>query len=152
MLNQLLPRQADNNYQGHNLALWLFGALVLFKTIIGFNSIINGDVVASSADGIPLDTYPVGAAATIVSLFALSGLRQLTFCLIGLVVLVRYRTLVPLMFALLLLEHVGRQVILQFLPISRTDRPPGAMVTMVLLTLTVVGLGLSMWRRKSAQS
>jgi hypothetical protein len=149
MLNQLLPRQADNGYQGHKLALWLFGALVLLKTIIGFNSIINGNVVASSADGIPLNTFPAAAAATIVSLFALSGLRQLTFCLIGLVVLVRYRTLVPLMFALLLLEHVGRQVILQLLPISRTDRPPGAVVTMVLMTVTVVGLGLSMWKRRA---
>lgn len=149
MLNQLLPRQADHHYQGHKLALWLFGALMVLKTVISINSMINGDVVASSADGIPLDTYPAGAAATIVSLFALSGLRQLTFCLIGLVVLVRYRTLVPLMFALLLLEHAGRQVILQVLPISRTDRPPGAMVTMVLLAITVVGLGLSMWRRRA---
>jgi ammonia channel protein AmtB len=149
MLNALLPRQADNSYHGHKLALWLFGALVLMKTIIGFNSIISGDVVASSADGIPLNTFPAAAAATVVSLFALSGLRQLTFCLIGLVVLVRYRTLVPLMFALLLLEHVGRQVILQVLPISRTDRPPGAVVTIVLMAVTVVGMGLSLWRRRT---
>jgi hypothetical protein len=151
MLNALLPRQAGNDYQGHRLALWLFGALMLLKTIISVNSMINGDVVASSADGIPLNTFAPAAAETVVSMFALSGLRQLTFCLIGLVVLLRYRALVPLMFAVMLLEHVGRQVILQVLPISRTDRPPGAVVTIVLMALTVVGLGLSLWRRGDAR-
>ena len=86
MLNALLPRQAGNDYHGHKLALWLFGALLLLKTIISLNSMINGDVVASSADGIPLHTFSPAAAQTVVSMFALSGLRQLTFCLIGLVV------------------------------------------------------------------
>ncbi len=150
MLNPFLPRQADNSYQGHKLGLWLFVVLVLLKTVIGLNSIINGDVVASSADGIPLHTYTPAGAQTVVSMFALSGLRQLTFCVVSIVVLLRYRTLIPFLFALLLLEHLGRLLILQVLPISRTAAPPGAVVSMVLMTLTITGLALSLWRRDAS--
>ncbi len=56
MWNRLLPRQADNTYGGHKLALWLFALLVLVKVLMSVNSIFNGFSVASSADGIPLDT------------------------------------------------------------------------------------------------
>ncbi len=57
MLNPLLPRRVDNTYRGHKLALWLFGLVVLLKLVISLNSIFNGRTVASSADGILLDTF-----------------------------------------------------------------------------------------------
>jgi hypothetical protein len=149
---RLLPRQADNTYYGSKLALWLFGLLVFMKVAMGFNSIVNGHSVASSADGIPLDTFTPAGAQTVVSLFALSGLRQLIICLLGILVLVRYRALVPLMFALLLAEHLGRNVILQVMPIVRTGTPPGAIVNLVLLALMVIGLALSLWSHQSTRT
>ena len=76
MLNPLLPQPIDNTYRGHKLALWLLGLLVLMKVLIGVNSMVNGYSVASSADGIPVDTDPVPAAQTIVSMFALLGFSQ----------------------------------------------------------------------------
>ena len=57
MLNRLLPRQVDNTYRGYKLALWLFALVVLVKVAMSVNSIFNGHTVASSADGIPLDTF-----------------------------------------------------------------------------------------------
>jgi len=105
---------------------------------------INGHDVASSADGIPLDTFPPDAARTVVSLFAVLGLSNLVICLLCIVVLARYRALIPFMFALLLLQHLARKLIHQLLPIVTTGTPPGFVINLVLLALMVVGLALSL--------
>lgn len=64
MLDRLLPKRIDNAYRGHKLALWLLAALVLMKGGIGLGTIFNGHSAATSADGIPLDTFtPAGAQA-----------------------------------------------------------------------------------------
>jgi hypothetical protein len=70
MISRVLPQPIDNTYRGHRLALWLFGLLLFMKVAMSVNSIFNASSVASSADGIPLDTYTPAAARTIVSLFA----------------------------------------------------------------------------------
>jgi hypothetical protein len=100
--------------------------------------------VASSADGIPLDTFPAAAAQTIVSLFAIWGLAQLMMCLLYILVLARYRSMVPFMLAFLLLEHLSRKLLLQFVPMVRTGTPPGFYINLGLLTLMIVGLALSL--------
>jgi hypothetical protein len=143
MLNQVLPRHIDSEYHGYKVALWIFGLLLLLKVVISFNSIFHGYLVATSADGIPLDTFPPAAAQTVVSLFALRGLSNFVICLIGILVLVRYRSAIPFMFALLLLDNLGKRLILHFLPIVRTGSPPGFYVDLILLALPVVGFALS---------
>jgi hypothetical protein len=92
MLNEFLPQRADNAYRGSRIALWLFGAVVLLKLVIGVNSMLNGYSVATSADGIPLDTYTPAGAQVVVSLFASLGLAHVAICLVCVVVLIRYRT------------------------------------------------------------
>ena len=109
MLHQLLPPTVDNTYRGHPAALWLFGVLVFLKLVISVNSMVNGHSVASGADGIPLDTFATGAAQTVVSLFGLLGIATLILCVICIVVLVRYRALIPFMYAMLLLEFLATQ-------------------------------------------
>ena len=146
MLNRLLPPTIDNTYRGHRLAIWVLALLVLLKTIMSLNSIFNGYDVASSADGIPLDTYPTPAARTIVSLFGLLGLGHFVLCVLCMLVLVRYRSMIPFMFALLLLEHLSRRLILSVMPIVRVGRPPGFAVNVILLVLMIVGLALSLRR------
>jgi hypothetical protein len=149
LTDRLLPQRVDNTYRGHKLALWLFGAVVLMKLAMSLNSIFNGYVVASSADGIPLDTFPSSAARTVIALFAIWGLAHLMICLLCILVLVRYRSMVPLMLALLLLEHLSRKLILQFLPIVRTGTPPGFLTNFMLLALMIAGLALSLLRSRS---
>src|SRR5262249_30188981 len=39
MLNRIFPRQFDNNYWGHKLALWLFVPIVFMKVGISLSSI-----------------------------------------------------------------------------------------------------------------
>jgi len=152
MFNPLFPQRVDNTYRGYKLALWFFGLLVLMKLAISLNSIFNGYSVASSADGIPLDTFTSAGAQAVVSIFALLGLAHLMICLLCILVLVRYRTLIPFMIALLLLEYLGRKLILHFLPIAKTGTPPGFIVNLVLLALMIVGLALSLRSRDNLQA
>jgi hypothetical protein len=144
MLDRLFPARVDNAYQGSKFAIWVFVPLVLLEGVIGVNSTFMARNIARSADGIPLDTFAPAAAQAVVSLFAMLGLAHLVICVLCLIVLVRYRALIPLMFTLLFVDQVGRRVIRYFLPIPTVGAPPGNIVTIVLLTLMVVGLALSL--------
>lgn len=148
MIGRLLPARLDDAYRGHKVALWLFGALVLMKAGMAANATFNGYVVASSADGIPLDTFGPAATQAIVSLFAAWGLGQLTISVVCVVVLARYRGAVPFMFALLLLEHVSRALMFQVIPIEKTGgASPASVVNAILYALEIGGLALSLRTR-----
>jgi hypothetical protein len=144
MLDQLLPQHLDNTYRGNRLAIWLLALVVFVQAGQGLMSIFNGYYAASAPDAIPLDTYTAAAAETVVSLFALLGLMRLIICFLCVLALVRYRAMIPLMFALLVLEYLSRRLILQFLPIVRSGTPPGSVVNLALLAVMIVGLALSL--------
>lgn len=146
MLNQIFPQRFDNAYRGHWLALWLFGLVVVFKGAISIGVIVNGRNAAISADGIPLDSFTVDGAEAFLSLFAAWGLGHLMLNVIGAIVLIRYRTMVPLMYLLLLVEHLTRKLIFWYLPMPRAEAP-GLYINLVLVGLMVVGLTLSLWNR-----
>jgi hypothetical protein len=148
ILSRLFPRRLDNDYDGSKIALWIFGLLILMRAIQSVLIIVNGYSTAQAADGIPLDTYPAAAAQTIVAMFALSSLNRLVISLIGAVVLVRYRRAVPLMFIVIGLTYVGSLLITQFIPLIRVGSPPGVIMNRVLMSLTLVGFILSLWRRR----
>jgi hypothetical protein len=143
--NQLFPQPADNVYRGNRLALLIFVLLLFIKAGIGLGTIFNGRGAARMSDGIPLDSYTPAGAQTVVSLYAVLGLAHVIICLIGIIVMVRYRSLVPLMFALLLLQQVGRQAILIVLPIARAGTPAVGPINLTMLGLLLVGFALSMW-------
>jgi len=151
MLKRILPRQIDNDFRGHWLALWLFGAVVLVKLGISMGTMFNGHEAASSADGIPLDTFTPAGAQTVISLFAIWGLAQFVICLLCILALVRYRAMIPLLFALLLLEYLGKRVILVFLPVAKTGTPPGSIINLVLLGVMIIGLALSLQARANSE-
>ena len=146
MLGLLFPAQIDNTYRGHKLALWLFGLVVLAKLAIGFGSVFNTYRAASGADGIPLDTYPAAAAQAVMSLFALLGWLHIVLGVICIVVLIRYRAMVPLMLALLILEYLGRRAILMLMPIER-GVTSGTFINLAILAVMIVALVLSLWNR-----
>lgn len=65
--------------------------------------------VKQGADGIALDRFDPALAQTAVSLFMLLALSQLMLALLGWVVLLRYRPMVPLMLLFLLAyQHASR--------------------------------------------
>jgi hypothetical protein len=146
-MNEILPQLIDNTYRGHPLAIWLLIPILLAKTGIALGTIFNGRAAAQSADGIPLDQFGAGGAQAVMALLAIWGLSQLVFSVLGVLALTRYRAMIPLMFVLLLLEHLARKGILLLKPIARTGTPPGLYINLGLLVLMIVGLVLSLRSR-----
>jgi glucan phosphoethanolaminetransferase (alkaline phosphatase superfamily) len=150
MFNKLLPQPIDNKYSGSKIALWLFGLIVFIHILQSVMVIVNGRMIAQSADGIPLESYPAAAAQTILAIFTVSSLRRLIISLICAVVLFRYRSAVPLMFIVLGLSYLGGQAIFQFIPIERVGTPPGVVINLVMFGVMIVGFALSLWKRNDS--
>ena len=150
ILSRLFPARIDNTYQGSRIAFWILGLLVAVRTMQSVMILVNGYSIAQSADGIPLETYPAAAAQTIVALFTLSAVNRLVISLICVVVLVRYRRAVPLMFLLLLVTYAAGQLVGRVVPIVRVGQPPAGIMNLTLLGLTIIGLVLSLWKRRGA--
>ncbi|MDE2134692.1 MAG: hypothetical protein KGM97_06700 [Alphaproteobacteria bacterium] len=151
MFNRIFPKQFDNTYRGHWLAIWLFVPVVLMELAMGANSIINTRTVAMSADGIPLDRYGAGGADAVIALFAIAGLFRVLLALQGIVVLIRYRAMIPFMYLLLLIVQLGSKALVLVHPIVRSGVSTaqlGSAFILAILAMTVIGVVLSL-RNKS---
>ena len=145
---RLLPTQADNRWHGHRAALWLLGLFVALKLLMSINSILNTRSVAVGADGFPLHLFGEEAARAVLMLFALVSLGQLALALIALLVLIRYRALVPLTMLLLLCEQLARRLIVLDHAVARSGgTSAGAALNWGLMALLAVGLLLSLLPR-----
>jgi hypothetical protein len=151
MDSQFLPKSIDNNYRGHKLAFWFIGVVVIMRAAQGFSLIFNGYSIVREADGIPLETYPIAAAQTVVAMFLVSGLSRIILSLLCVLALVRYRSAITLMVVVLAIDQVGRQLIFHFYPLVRVGNPLGPTVNYILLVLTIIGLVLSLWGKRNYQ-
>jgi hypothetical protein len=148
-MDRLFPRRVDNSFDGYRGALWLLGVYVALKIVMSVNSIFNTEAVAVGGDGIPLDSFGPEASRSVLMLFALMSLGQLMLSLAALAALVRWRTLVPFIYLLLLAEHLARRFIVQAYAVTRTESTPvGAYVNYALLALLASGLVLSLLRAR----
>ena len=144
MLERLFPPSIDNVYRGPKIALWLFGSVVLLKGGVGLGTILNGRSAAISTDGIPLDTFSPAGEQAFVALLAAWGLSQVMLNALGLLVLIRYRSMVAFMFAVLLFEHLARRAIFWALPMPRAEHAPGYLINLVFVAIMITGLVLSL--------
>jgi hypothetical protein len=157
MLSRIFPKQIDNNYRGHWLAIGLFTLFVLLKLVMSTNSVVMTRSVATGADGLPLDNFTGGGAEAVISLFALLGLSQLVLALLGVVVLIRYRAMLPLMYLLMLIVQIGSRVLLMVNPIVRSGGMTigssglsiGFAINLGLLAILLIGFVLSLVQRKA---
>jgi hypothetical protein len=149
MVDRLFPKSFDNVYRGHWLAIWIFGAVVLAKAMQGVNSIIMPRLVATNADGIPLDSFNAAGAQTVLALFALLGFYLLVLPVQSVVVLIRYRAMIPFMYLMLLFVQLGSRVLFLLHPAVRTSTmPAGLAVNLAILALTLMGFALSLLSKK----
>lgn len=147
MLDKLLPRTIDNSYRGHKLALWLFGLIVGVRILQSLSVLVDGHGTAKDADGIPVDTHTPESAKQMMALFAQGSVWRITLGALCVIVLIRYRSAVPLMLVLLLLNYLASQLTFQFVPLLRTGTPPGPYVNFGLFVLTIVALVFSLRSR-----
>lgn len=144
MLARIFPSGVDNRFRGLAPALWLFVPLVVMKLGLGVAHIFRADGGAQSVSTMPLDTYPAGAAQNIVGLMARMGLEQSLLGLVFLVVLLRYRALLPLMYLIAVLHFLGGRAIGAMKPLALAGVSGAATVHLVLGAISVVGLLLSL--------
>ncbi len=143
MLERVFPSAAALTYRGSRIALWLLGLVLILKLAIALGAIFNGHYAATVADGIPIDSYTPQGAQAFLSLFALLGLSQFMLGAIGVVLLVKYRALVPLFLLLLLVEYVARKGVAAYIPIVRTDQAPGGAINWAIFGVMVLAFILS---------
>lgn len=150
MLRLLFPRVIDNSFRGQWLGFWLLAPLLFIKLGIAVMSMLN-PARANSADAIDVSRYSEAAVREGLLSTALLGLLHLAIGLMGVLAMVRYRAMVPLIYMWLLAEFLGRRVVLALYPIDRVAGPSsGSIVNMILIALMVVGLALSLWPRRNA--
>ena len=145
MLNRIFPAQFDNTYRGHWLGLWLFIAIILVKGIQSVDTILLTRLVALGPDAIPLDSFGAACTETVLSLFALMGMCLLILPLQGIVVLIRYRSMIPFTYLSLLVVLVGSRVIQFVHPLARSNTLPyGVIMNLAILAATILGFVLSL--------
>ena len=147
MLNRLLPSAANFTYTGSRVSLWLLGMVLFLKLAIALGAIFNGHYAASVADGIPIDSYTPQGAQAFLSLFASLGLSQFILGTLGVLLLIRYRPLVPLFLLLLIVEYVARKGVNAYLPIVRSGNAPGGAINWAIFGVMLLAFVLSV--RKS---
>lgn len=123
------------------LPAYVFGVIAGLSTARSLIHLLAHDGGAGSIAGI--DLAKAGKSGTLFG-FGLWGSAQLLYALIQVVVVSRYRSLVPLMYVLLILETLLRAFAGRTKPVPLTRTPPGATGNALLLPLAVCLLALSL--------
>ncbi|PKQ07481.1 MAG: hypothetical protein CVT72_03040 [Alphaproteobacteria bacterium HGW-Alphaproteobacteria-11] len=140
----LLPDSTNDAYDGCRVSAWGLTALGILTIVPGAIHAFLPDGGAGVIAGLDLTHN----ATTIIGVFAWVGATQIVWGLTMLAVSLRYRSLVPLLLALILVERTIialNQWVLK--PGEGPDRPPEAYATLVLLPVVTVLLALALKRR-----
>jgi hypothetical protein len=151
LFETLLPTKVDNTIRGMKLPFYFFALFACISTIRSCIHLLSPDGGAGSIAGMDLS---VAGASGIIFAFALWGSSQLLFALVQLLVVFRYRSLVPFMYLMLILETLLRELVGYMKPITFAHTPPGSIGNQVVLPLAVLMLVLSLWsaKRKTEES
>jgi len=143
----LLPAKADNTIHGSKLPFYLFILIAAIGLVRSFIHIFSSDGGTGSIAGMNM---AVTGANEVIFAFALWGSAQFIYALLQWLVILRYRSLVPLMWGVQLLETLGRMLVGRIKPISFAHTPPGAYQNYIYLFLAVLMLALSLWSGSKA--
>lgn len=148
MLNKILPPIIDNNYKGNKIVLWFFYLITTVTVVRSCIHIFKDDGRAQSIATIPLDTYTQGGAEAVIFLFAYWGLSQLIMGIFYVIVALKYKSLIPLMYLTLIIEWAGRFGISLFKSIETAEQAPGGIGSMILPFICLVMFFLSIHKSK----
>lgn len=138
----LFPAKADNTVRGSKWPFYILILTAIVWTIRSLIHIFSTDGGAGSIAG--MDLTGTGANEVIFA-FALWGAEQLIYSLIQWIVIFRYRSLVPLMWAVQLLETLGRVLVGYLKPVTFSHTPPGVVGNYVFVILSILMLVLALW-------
>ncbi len=145
MIEKLLPQPIANHYRGHPVAKWVFVALTIITVGRSLVHMFAEDGGAQSIASIALDAFTDGGANTVITMFALWGLSQLIIGLLYAIVLWRYQSLIPLMYAFFTFEYFMRLIAGFYSPgLEKLQTAPGEIGNFIFLPLGLLMLWLSL--------
>ena len=148
--NDILPKSANNDYKGYNIAKYVF--LVIIFVTIGRSCIhlLAPDGGAGTIAG--MDTS--GATGqNLITIFALWGQSQLLIGLFFIIVYLRYKNLISFCYIILLIEYAGRIIIGGFFkPGITTHAPLGAFFNIIMVPLSIIMFILSIMIPKESNN
>ena len=147
MLQKILPSVIDNNYKGHRIALWFFYLITAVAVVRSCIYIFRQDGGAQSIATIPLNNFTENGANTVILIFAYWGLSQLIFGILQVIVAFRYKSLILLMYLLLVIGWGGRFIISLFKTIETTGTAPGKIGNQIFPIICLVMFFLSIYER-----
>jgi hypothetical protein len=141
LFSVLLPVPATNDIRGSKLPAYVFILIAAISTVRSCIHLLASDGGAGSIAGMDLS---VAGANGIIFAFALWGSAQLIYALIQLAVAFRYRSLIPFMYLLLILETLLRMLVGHMRPVIFAHRPPGAIGNYIILPVAALMLVMSL--------
>jgi hypothetical protein len=145
MLDIILPENANNNYQGSRIAPVVFLLIALVGIVRSCIHLLAPDGGAGTIAGMDLS---VAGAQGIIFAFSLWGSAQLLYAFMQLVVYFKYKTLIPLMYILIIVETLLRVLVGYIKPVHFAHTPPGAYGNYIILPLAILMLFLSLQERR----
>ena len=136
---RVFPKQLDNSFRGNRIAVIVFALITVFTLAKSCIHIFAPDGGASSIAGI---NTSVEGGSNVISMFAFWGLAQLLMGLVYLAVFFRYKSLIPFMYMLIIIEYSGRVLIGMVKPLIVSHTPPGAIGDYILIPLAIMMLML----------
>ena len=136
---RVFPKQLDNSFRGNRIAVIVFALITVFTLARSCIHIFAPDGGASSIAGI---NTSVEGGSNVISMFAFWGLAQLLMGLVYLAVFFRYKSLIPFMYMLIIIEYSGRVLIGMVKPLIVSHTPPGAIGDYILIPLAIMMLML----------
>ena len=146
-MTRLFPASTNGDYRGFPIAAYVLTVLAVGTIVPGFIHAFLPDGGAGVIAGLDLSQN----GATIIGVFAWVGATQIVWGAMMLLVSLAYRSFVPLVLALILIE---RTIIALnqwiFKPGEGAHHPPEAYVTLVVIPIVAATLMMSLSRRPAA--
>lgn len=143
-LKYLIPKFIDNDFKGKNISLYIFYLISPITIIRSLIHIFAPDGGAKSIANIPLYLYSKNASDTIIHIFSEWGLSQLIMGILYLIVLLKYKSLIPLMYLFLVIEYSTRLLLTIYKPIVIEGHAPGGVANYFLVPLLIILFILSL--------
>lgn len=140
LLEWLFPSTVTNQVKGYKIAssLFLFISIVsIGRSLIHF---LAPDGGAGTIAGIDLS---FAGSQSVVFAFGLWGVSQLIYGFLQFLVAIRYRSLVPLMCLILIVETLGRMLVGIMKPPILLHTPPGGIANYLILPFAIAMLILT---------
>ena len=138
--NPIFPESANNEYNGYNVAKYVFLVIIvvtIFRSCIHIFAPDGGGTIIAGLD----TSGPQGQ--NLISFFAQWGLMQLIVAFFFILVYFRYKNLISFCYIMLIIEYTGRTLVGIAKPLFVTQIPPGASM-ILLIPISIVMLYFSL--------